>query len=125
VTGRAALAIGTLALAVLWGVADVRCRRDPHYLLDGLEGCVLPLAVKEDTVYAPGYSTEAFRRVRTGMSKDEVFALLGEPLNRYAVDDGREGWRWTRSARDSSYRVRVALFTGERISEMIHYFYLD
>jgi hypothetical protein len=112
-------------LAVLWGVSDGLCRRDPHYRLDGTAGCWLPALVEEDTEYALGYSTAAFRRLRIGMSKDEVFALLGEPLDRYPVEGAREGWRWTRSPGDRSYRVRVALFTGGRVSEVLHEFYLD
>jgi hypothetical protein len=124
-SARAVLAIGVIGLAILWGAADTACRRDPRYPLDGMDGCLMAPLFGEDTQYASGYSTEAFRKLRAGMSKDEVFALLGEPLGRYPVFDGREGWRWTRSPGDHGYRVRVTLFTGERISEIIHHYYLD
>jgi hypothetical protein len=125
VSSRAVLAIGAIGLATLWGAADTACHRDPRFPLDGMDGCLIAPLFGEDTEYASGYSTEAFRKLRAGMSKHEVFALLGEPLERYPAADGLGGWRWTRSPGDHSYRVRVTLFTDDRISEIVHHYYLD
>jgi hypothetical protein len=95
------------------------------YVLDGLMSCVLPLLFREDTEYAPGYSPAGFRSLRPGMSQDDVFDVLGPPLEKYALEGGREGWRWSRSRGDRSYRVRVAIFETGEVSEIIHKFYLD
>ena len=46
--------------------------------MDGLRG--LLLAWDDSTVYAGGYSDRVFRRVRPGMSLDEVRGLLGDPV---------------------------------------------
>jgi hypothetical protein len=35
----------------------------------------------DDTVYAPGYSATKFRRIRVGMSREEVTRALGKPLS--------------------------------------------
>jgi hypothetical protein len=111
---------------VLLGVAHVRARCDEVYALDGWAGCFLPaLYTREDTEYAPGYSHAAFRKLRLGMSDSDVLALLGPPLERYPVKGLDEGWRWTRSPRDRSYRTRVVLFQNGTVSEIRHGFYLD
>ena len=44
-----------------------------------------------DTVYAAGYSPEAFRRaIRTGTTEQEVLELLGPPLR----EDAQPGGHW-------------------------------
>jgi hypothetical protein len=97
--------------------------------LDGYDGWALSLlAMKEDTVYAAGYSDAAFRRVDIGMTEREVAALLQEPLEIYTAKLGAElmpGWAYTRSAADASYRVRCILFRDGRVAKVLHEFYLD
>jgi hypothetical protein len=52
------------------------------YSLEGLGGWFQAcLAEKEDTVYAPGFSEAAFRRVRVGMTETEVLGELTSPLS--------------------------------------------
>jgi outer membrane protein assembly factor BamE (lipoprotein component of BamABCDE complex) len=50
------------------------------YLLDGIVGCFVSSFFKEDTLYAPGYSDAAFRRISKGMARQKVFDVLGSPL---------------------------------------------
>jgi|SRR6267142_1587536 len=100
-----------------------------YYLLDGLDGwfisTVLSPAVPQDTEYAAGYSDRAFRRVRVGMAASEVLALLGPPLDKRPLEGGRETWRWSRSPGSKSYRVRVAVFEGDRVVKVLSSFYPD
>lgn len=98
--------------------------------IDGYGGWVLSvLADKEDTVYATGYSDEAFRRIRPGMSEQEVADLLGAPLEKYSFegDDGveRVGWRYSKSAHGQSYRIRAVVFDEGRVMTVFREFYLD
>jgi len=44
---------------------------------------------KEDTKYAAEYSEHEFRRVRAGVSRDEVVSLLGNPLQISVKSGGR------------------------------------
>jgi hypothetical protein len=37
--------------------------------------------VKDDTIYAPGYSEARFRSIRVGMPRDEVIRALGQPVS--------------------------------------------
>ena len=100
-----------------------------NYMLDGLDGwfasTVLGFGKSEDTEYALGYSDQAFRRVRTGMTPREVIATLGPPLDKANLSGGRETWRWSRSRRDRSYRVRAMLFFDGKVTEIRHEFYVD
>lgn len=125
--GRARVYAAVLSFAIATALvityAGIRCR--DVYMLDGFSGCVLPLLFTEDTEYAPSYSHAAFLKLRKGMSYAEVATLLGPALEIYPVEGSREGWRWSRSHGDRSYRVRVAIFDEGRVSEIIHKFYLD
>ncbi len=102
---------------------SVDCYR--AYALDGSAGCVLPLLVKEDTRFAPGYSHAKFSQVKVGMSAADVLSLLGPPLEQRQSDDGKERWWWSRSPGSHSYRFRLVVFEGGQVSRIVHEFYVD
>lgn len=82
----AARAIGLLlAFIVLSGMVFLGAA-----LWAGPEGYFL-LYPAIDTRFAAGYSEANFRKVQPGMSKDEVLALLGPPLN----DVSHQGWSYS------------------------------
>jgi hypothetical protein len=62
----------------------------------GLFMCAAVVAVEwshEDTVWARGFSLQRFQAVRAGMSRHEVHALLGPPLQGPALlGPGSEAW---------------------------------
>ena len=120
---RLILLLGALFIGARLSIGVVGCY--PHHRLDGLGSCLLPAVFQEDTEYAPGYSSQSFEKIRMGMSSGEVLTLLGPPLDRYLVAESREGWRWTRSPGDRSYRIRVVIFEGGRVTEIRHKFYVD
>lgn len=103
-------------------------------LVDGFVFGVLAAEVHTDTTtYAPGYTHPAFRKVRTGLSQDEVVALLGQPLEigsnaRSVWGDDQPGtftvWRYSKS--NGNYRTRVVLFAENgRVYSTRTGFYLD
>lgn len=51
------------------------------YLLDGIEGELYSIAFKEDTLYASGYTDNAFRRITPGIRESEVKEILNTPLD--------------------------------------------
>jgi outer membrane protein assembly factor BamE (lipoprotein component of BamABCDE complex) len=53
--------------------------------------------VRDDTVYAPGYSEAKFTSIQLGMSREEVTRLLGQPLN---VDSAPGYILWTYASSD-------------------------
>jgi outer membrane protein assembly factor BamE (lipoprotein component of BamABCDE complex) len=53
--------------------------------------------IRDDTVYAPGYSEAKFKSIRLGISREEVIRLLGQPLS---VDPARGYILWTYASDD-------------------------
>lgn len=98
---RAGLILGGLVVvAILFQLAT----------LDGWQGVFLPLLSESSgTVYAPGYSYFAFRRIRIGMTVTAVKALIGEPLKIVARPTG-DAWVYSDSPVSRSYRMREVMF---------------
>ena len=72
---------------------------------------VLTTALGEcGTRYASGFSDTKFSKVRIGMSRDEVLALLGEPLERWYEDNPERLWHYTLDAGKLTYHRRWIWF---------------
>ncbi|MFT3711454.1 MAG: outer membrane protein assembly factor BamE [Archangium sp.] len=94
--------------------------------LDGLHGIALSVVFKPDTVFAAGYSPWKFRRVKLGMSRDEVKSLLGEPLSRAdAASSDEEYWYFSTSPSGAKYHIRVVQFAHGRVTRISSEFYVD
>ncbi len=62
------------------------------YLLDGIVGWTWAAVGAAPTEFGKGYSDRSFRRVRNGMTREEVSGLLGNPLEvRLDYRDGQYG----------------------------------
>lgn len=67
---------------------------------------------KSGTRYGQGFEERAFGRVRPGMKGDEVYRLLGQPMEGHLVD-GKPGREWIYSLPQlgrSHYHLRVVVF---------------
>lgn len=93
--------------------------------IDGVFGNLLPIGVTEDTEWAAGYSDAAFREVRIGMKRDDVYALLGRPIQKWNWIKGEVHESWTRSPGDTTYRERQIVFKGDTVVKNIGEFYFD
>lgn len=51
-----------------------------YYLLDGLSGVIGSLSLGDDTIYSPDYTDEGFRKIKPGMTKNEMLLILGYPF---------------------------------------------
>jgi outer membrane protein assembly factor BamE (lipoprotein component of BamABCDE complex) len=67
----------------------------------------------ESTVYAKGFSEEAFTQVKVGMTVKEVEGLLGEPMGILATDGTK--WTWIDGGRDPNWKERV--FSSDAVVE--------
>jgi hypothetical protein len=119
------------AVAILVVVEDFS-RAQQLLRLEGAAGTLFHVVTGGgDTIYAGGFTDVRFLQVREGMSESQVIALLGEPLERYRPrpNDGTQtrsvGMRWSRSANDSHYSIRVVLFKDGRAVDRRSEFYLD
>ena len=50
------------------------------YSLDGLQGILASEFFEEDTKYSEDYSDNAFRKIRKGMTDEEVLSVIGRPF---------------------------------------------
>ena len=73
------------------------------YLLDGLDGFIFSILPEQNTEYSSGYSDARFRKIRKGMSQEEVLNLLGKPICE----------NWIYSKKDS--RLESILFIDDRL----------
>lgn len=93
--------------------------------IDGIEGAILSLFLREDTVWAEGYTNDRFRAVRIGMKRDEVYSLLGPPLYQWHNASGEVVEWWTHSPDDTHFRQRAIVFQGDRARRKIARFWVD
>jgi hypothetical protein len=81
---------------------------------------------EDRTIYAPGYSEEGFKTIARGMSREQVLAILGEPLRRDLGTSAmpKEYWRYTEGTADSNYWFRTITFDKKGIVQGVdrHYF---
>ena len=96
-----------------------------HYRsMDGFDGLIFSRMFHEDTIYAPGYSDGAFRRVTVGMPQVDVLALLGPPLSEWESCDNM-AMRWSKSPGDTHYRQRAIFFQNGVVTKTRSEFYVD
>jgi hypothetical protein len=79
--------------------------------VDGVAGILGPLVFGDDTVWATGYTDAGFRAVRIGMSRTEIYALLGPPLHVMPTKTGQVAEGWT--TLDSSPNAQCNLFVRQ------------
>jgi hypothetical protein len=83
----------------------------------------------DDTIYAPGYSENAFRKIGAGQLEEEVLALLGEPLEKkLSPASGHEYWYYSEHGpRYQNFWNKIVIFdpSSERVSRKIDDFYSD
>jgi outer membrane protein assembly factor BamE (lipoprotein component of BamABCDE complex) len=58
---------------------------------------VLATAVPACVSTGPNYDPGAVERLSTGMTREQVIALLGRPTTRVTLADGTQQWMWLRS----------------------------
>jgi hypothetical protein len=109
----------------------------PRIRIDGFIGEPFDLLGWTDTQYAEGYSHWGFKRIEVGMTEQEVMAILGEPLYRWAPYGGRStskrfpekahfiGLVYSRSPSSTHYRLRQVNLDKGVVVEIRGYFYVD
>ncbi|MFQ5524832.1 MAG: outer membrane protein assembly factor BamE [Thermoanaerobaculia bacterium] len=119
--------VAVLALALVAALAVRAAPGVAEWAIDGGNGFLNGVLFGEDTVFADGYTAEAFRRVEAGMTRDEVHTLLGEPLATWTAEriDWNRADRWSLSPGDTHYRMRTVYYAGDRVVEKIGQFYAD
>jgi len=94
--------------------------------LDGVTGSLMAsLPGFDDTVYATNYTDSGFGMIQIGMTRDQVYTIIGTPLDTWTNNDQSASERWSMSPHDSSFRLRVLIFSNESVSEKSAEYYFD
>ena len=100
-----------------------------NYSEDGIGGIVGGLLAPEDTVYSSGYTLNRWKRVRVGMSRSEVEAILGPAQLMYPIQNAQDGpdmaGRWSYSPGDTHFRCRVLMFRDGVVVRKYSEYYID
>lgn len=78
-----------------------------------------------DTVWATGFSDHGWRAIRVGMRREEVYALVGPPIENATMPGGQGTEYWTRSPGDTNYFQRSIEFNRDRVVDKSSQFWLD
>jgi hypothetical protein len=88
---------------------------------------ILPVIYDERTRYAPGYQEEVFRSLKPGVGEEEARKLLGEPLSKRTLADGRRILYYSEQQTPTdNYLMRTLVFDGQgHLLERHSEFYVD
>jgi len=101
------------------------------YWLDGITGASAECFLGE-TKYAPGYREWKFRKIKVGMSEQDVLSIPGEPVMRMK-NEGRDIFNYTTwktsnidcNGPDCCYTERGVMFRNGSVVDLFHDFYID
>ena len=111
-----------ITLFVLIGIKQII----PVLKLDGYSGLLLSsLLSTDDSVYSEGYTGRKFLKIETGMTKDEVYKILGEPINIFVPIKHTISLQYSTSPKDTHYRIRQIYLRENKVAEVVSYFYVD
>jgi hypothetical protein len=80
---------------------------------------------RTDTMWAAGFSDEAFQSVHLGMTQEEVYTLLGPPLRKESWEKECSVEYWTANGSKSHYRLREVGFCRGRVVYKVARIYSD
>ena len=97
--------------------------------LEGIDGVVYQLLATDryETIFAPGFSDGAFRRIVVGLTKQQVYEALGRPLVVYPIYGAgkeREQWWYSKPKSGRSFHLRTVDFREGRVVGKHAEFYL-
>lgn len=94
-----------------------------------LMSCLVPIVNHFDsTVYSEGYSEDHFRRIRVGMTANEVLSLMGEPIQVVPPNQWQsyETWKYT-DQRDytANFNRRWVFMDRGKVVQVVNDYWID
>ena len=98
-------------------------------MLDGIGGEISSLVFSPDTKYSENYSHENFRKIKNGMTEEQVTLLIGKPLTIWEPYKSTKhidkkhyvGFQYSTSPTSVDYRLRQVYFDNGVVAEVIDY----
>ena len=98
----------------------------PSLKLDGYSGLVWnAILLTDDTVYSENYTGRKFLEIKTGMTKEEVYKILGKPISIFSPKENIISLQYSTSPKDTHYRIRQVHTRKNKVVDIVSYFYVD
>lgn len=98
----------------------------PPLKLDGYSGLLLSILLfTDDTKYSDNYSGWKFLKIKKGMTKNQVYNILGKPFAVFSPSEGIVSLQYSKSPKDTHYRIRQVYLKDKKVIERVSYFYID
>jgi hypothetical protein len=89
---------------------------------------IVSLIAGHDTVYSKGYSEARFKRIRVGMTPDQVVALIGQPLAKHRTNTWNRDEIWMFSDQRTgtdNFWCRLVVIEAGKVSGIESSFMVD
>ena len=98
----------------------------PSLKLDGYSGLLISISLfTDDTKYSENYSGWKFLKIKKGMTKNQVYDILGKPIAVFTREKGVESLQYSKSPKDTHYRIRQVYMKDNKVIERFSEFYVD
>ncbi len=98
----------------------------PPLKLDGYSGLLLSILLfTDDTKYSDNYSGWKFLKIKKGMTKNQVYDILGKPFVIFNPIEDVFALQYSKSPKDTHYRIRTIYLKDDKVIERFSFFYVD
>jgi len=98
----------------------------PSLKLDGYSGLFFNILLfTDDSKYSDNYSGWKFLKIKKGMTKNQVYNILGKPIVVFSPSEGIVSLQYSKSPKDTHYRIRQVYLKDNKVIKRISYFYVD
>lgn len=98
----------------------------PTLKLDGYSGLFLSILLfTDDTKYSDNYSGWKFLKIKKGMTKNQAYDILGKPILVFSPSEDIISLQYSKSPKDTHYRIRQVYLKDNKVIEKVSYFYVD
>lgn len=98
----------------------------PVLKLDGYSGLLLSiLLLTDDTKYSADYSDWKFLKIKKGMNRNQVYELIGKPIDVFSPTENIISLQYSESPKDTHYRIRQIYLKNNNVIKRVSYFYVD
>jgi len=82
---------------------------------------------ENNTIWAPGFSESKYSSIRTGMTKEQIIKILGEPVRKWDRDypDGAWSYSWQKEGDDIFDRRDITFSRDGQVTGVYREFYMD
>lgn len=126
IIGACSLIVLLFGIIALFLLSPLGNNKQIHLFILSQEN-FLSFIFEEETIYSENFNKKKWGEIKTGTSSDDIVLLVGEPLSKDTVENGKLYWYYSKQGpKNTNYRVRIVIFdSNNNVLETIQEFYLD